>query len=258
MLVGYANTDDIEYADEYTDKSDAAYNALKASAKDRSVFENIKAHYDLGTDEVTYRDVTEDIKVDGIQKVDYLATDRNGMHLAAIYTGTDGKLYTMNGGTVYDYGVYQTVDGEKVFYPGVTAVSQVSGKYVYTDGSGNATIYTEDTSTGTAVYKDENGNILTDAAVIAALEPYCSITDLNGNEVFGAESSFTTFDSTDKILNMVYDLRIDTYEEATLAAAANMSIYHVSGTKIMNTDYLVTDNGGVLTTEDGGVLTLKS
>ena len=258
VLVGYANTDDIEYADEYTDKSDAAYNALKASAKDRSVFENIKAHYDLGTDEVTYRDVTEDIKVDGIQKVDYLATDRNGMHLAAIYTGTDGKLYTMNGGTVYDYGVYQTVDGEKVFYPGVTAVSQVSGKYVYTDGSGNATIYTEDTSTGTAVYKDENGNILTDAAVIAALEPYCSITDLNGNEVFGAESSFTTFDSTDKILNMVYDLRIDTYEEATLAAAANMSIYHVSGTKIMNTDYLVTDNGGVLTTEDGGVLTLKS
>ena len=128
VLVGYANTDDIEYADEYTDKSDAAYNALKASAKDRSVFENIKAHYDLGTDEVTYRDVTEDIKVDGIQKVDYLATDRNGMHLAAIYTGTDGKLYTMNGGTVYDYGVYQTVDGEKVFYPGVTAVSQVSGK----------------------------------------------------------------------------------------------------------------------------------
>ena len=71
MLVGYANTDDIEYADEYTDKSDAPYNALKASAKDRSVFENIKAHYDLGTDEVTYRDVTEDIKVDGIQKVDY-------------------------------------------------------------------------------------------------------------------------------------------------------------------------------------------
>ena len=51
----------------------------------------------------------------------------------------------------------------------MTAVSQVSGKYVYTDGSGNATIYTEDTSTGTAVYKDENGNILTDAAVIAAL-----------------------------------------------------------------------------------------
>ena len=262
VLVGYANTDDIEYADEYTDRSDAQYNALKASAKDRAVFKKIKAHYDLGTDEVEYRDVTEDVTVEHIQKVDYLATDRNGMHLAAIYEGDDGLKYTMNGGIVYQTGAYQTVNGEKMFYPLVSSIDTVDGKFVYTDADGKETIYTAtvDSTTGATVYTDEDGNVLdelTQADIIAALEPYCSITDMNGNVVYGKESSFVLFDESANILMMVYDLKIDTYEDASLTPVTNMSIYHVQGKKV-STDYLVTDENGVLTTEDGGVLTAKS
>ena len=97
VLVGYSNTDDIEYADEYTDAADAAYNNLKASAKDRAVFNQMKDHYDLGTDEVEYRTVEEQLKVDNIQKVDYLAVDGNGVRLAAVYKTADGDMLTMNG-----------------------------------------------------------------------------------------------------------------------------------------------------------------
>lgn len=257
VLVGYSNTDDIEYADEYTDRTDAQYNAQKASAKDRAVFNKIKDHYDLGTDEVEYREITEEVTVTGIQPVDYLATDLNGMHLAAVYLGTDGLRHTMNGGIVYDEGAYQTVADEKVFYPGVTSIDPVEGTYIYVSEDGEEVLYTEDISSGSLVYKDQDGNILVDEMVIAALEPYCSITDLSGKEVFGPKSSFTLFTSADRILMLVYDLRMDVYEEASLERVSDMAIYHVEGSNIVNTDYLVTDDHGTLTTEDGGVLSRK-
>lgn len=189
VLVGYSNTNDIEYADEYTDRTDAQYNAQKASAKDRAVFNKIKDHYDLGTDEVEYREITEEVTVTGIQPVDYLATDLNGMHLAAVYLGTDGLRHTMNGGIVYDEGAYQTVADEKVFYPGVTSIDPVEGTYIYVSEDGEEVLYTEDISSGSLVYKDQDGNILVDEMVIAALEPYCSITDLSGKEVFGLRAA---------------------------------------------------------------------
>lgn len=256
VLVGYANTEDIEYADEYTDRTDAQYNALKASAKDRAVFQNIKAHYDLGTDEVEYQEVSEEVNVSSIQKVDYLAEDANGMHLAAVYQDAEGQRHTMNGGVVYDEGVYQTSGEEKVFYPCVTKIDRVAGTYLYQTGS-ETVLYTEDTSSGTSVYKGPDGEILTDETVIQALEPYCSITTMDGEKVYGAERSFTLFTSQDAILMLVYDLRMDVYEGAALKAVSNMAIYHVKGANIVNTDYLVTNLGGVLTTEDGGILTQK-
>lgn len=56
---------------------------------------------------------------------------------------------------------------------------------------------------------------------------------------------------------LVYDLRMDVYEEASLERVSDMAIYHVEGSNIVNTDYLVTDDHGTLTTEDGGVLSRK-
>lgn len=56
VLVGYAGTDEIEYGDEYEDFISSEYNEQKAGGKTREVFEQIKEQYDLGTDQVIYRD----------------------------------------------------------------------------------------------------------------------------------------------------------------------------------------------------------
>ena len=254
VLVGYSNTDDIEYADEYTDAADAAYNNLKASAKDRAVFNQMKDHYDLGTDEVEYRTVEEQLKVDNIQKVDYLAVDGNGVRLAAVYKTADGDMLTMNGGKVYNTGVYQTVDGKKTYYPGVEEIVTVPNQYIYTDAAGNQKIITADDSTGSVVYKDETGAVVTDAAVIAALKAYAKIVTLDGTEIVGTADSFTQITDSSKILMIVYDLSTDIYENAWLRDVTDTYIYTVSGSNIMNTSYVVTEENGVLTTNDYGVL----
>ncbi len=100
VLVGYSNTDGIEYADEYTDVSEAAYNSLKASAKDRAVFEEMKDYYDLGRDGVEYREVVKELTGVTVQEVDYLVVDAAGMRIAAAYYDEGGTLRTMNGGSV--------------------------------------------------------------------------------------------------------------------------------------------------------------
>lgn len=255
VLVGYDSTDRIEYADEYTDREDTSFNAWKASAKDRAVFNQVKAHYDLGTDETEYRTVTETITVDGIQPVDYLATDRNGMHIAAVYNGADGQMHTMNEGIVYDHGVYQIIDGERTYYPNVDTITLIPATFVSEDASGNEVLLTEETTSGGPVYKNEEGQVVTDPVILSGMRAYAKIVSMDGEEIYGAEDSFTLFTAADKILIIDYDLHRNVYEDAVLAAASHMSIYHVSGAEIMNTDYLVTEEGGVLTTEDGGVLT---
>ena len=255
VLVGYENTDNIEYADEYVGLGEDGYNALKASAKDREVFESMKDYYDLGTDEVEYRTIAEKLDSVEITPVSHIAVDPNGVRLAAIYTDADGQLVTMNGGSVYQEAVGMIVDGETTYYPEAVLTAH-ENQYIYIAEDGTELILTKQTSAAGDQYVDEDGTVITDETILAALEPYVSMETGDGEVFDGPASMFEDISKEDGMLFIEYDLSMDIYEQAELRAAENTYIYRVSGQNIMNTAYLVTEDAeGNLTTNDYGTLT---
>ena len=255
VLVGYTNTDDIEYADEYTDASDAAYNSLKASYKDRSVFNEVKDYYDLGRDDIDYRTVEFDLDNVEITPVSYIATDRNGMRIAAVYVDDEGIRYTMNGGRVYDTGYYvEDAEGERTFYPDAT-LRVIADTWRYTDALGNVQMIYGNSVSG---YRTSTGAAFTDPTAISLLKQMYTLVDKDGEDVMtGTTDDFVEITPASGILMLEYALSMDVYEGTTLAEAEDMYIYAVDG-NIMNTSYLVTDLDGTLMTQDYGVITQVS
>lgn len=259
VLVGYRNTDDIEYADEYTDASDSDFNYHKSMLRDRAVFEKMKEHYDLGTDKEDTRTVSFDITVDETYPVKYLAEDRNGMYIAAIYEQYGGELYTLAGGKVYRTGCYMTGnDGKRTTYPGAV-VSTPANFYVYSIDNGTTWYPVDAVQQPDMTYKYYDhitGNEVTDTSILASLEVAVQIDTVEGNSFCAPQSMVTVVEESDNMLMIVYDLSIDTYEDVDFETPSNTFVFKVSG-DIMNTAYLVTDNGDVITTSDGGVMTKK-
>lgn len=264
VLVGYKNTDDIEYSDEYTDSSENGFNYSKSMMRERSVFESMKDYYDLGTDEIQSREIAIDgLKVDSITPVSHIAINAAGMNLAAVYTEADGTLKTMNGGTVYQTGACVTAeDGSKTYYPAAT-VETPADTYVYTMDGGEtyllATKTVDNTVPETPVekYFDAKGAEITDVEVLGTMAAAAIITKMDGETVNAPADSTAEITEADAVLMIVYDLSTDIYEHAELREAEDMYIYSVKG-DIMDTSYLVTDKEGTLTTNDHGTLTLQA
>lgn len=264
VLVGYENTDNIEFADEFVAYGDEAYNQLKSSAKERSVFESMKNYYDLGTDEVVYRTISYTLDSVEITPISYIAVDANGVRLAAVYEDEDnnGQLTTMNGGLVYRNGVFVTdEDGKASFYPNAELVTPAN-QFVYVEKDGSYTIYIYVPAAGkvSAHYEDLNGKTLTNQTIIKALKPYAYIDVENENgekkRIDGPVSMFREISENDTVLVIMYELSMDVYENATLKAVNDTFIYTVAGDKIASTSYLVTRNAnGDLITNDYGVIT---
>ena len=279
VLVGYTNTDNIEYSDEYTDAADPNYNKLKSSAKDRSVFNKVKEHYDLGTDKTTYRDVTEEIEVDETTAVEKLIIDADGENLAAVYTDAAGKLVTMSGGAVSEAPGYDYKDNVKTrtFYPNATLKEMpvVNGtvengtvtKEPVVDSSvrGAKTLLYKVTTTITnpanpadvttnITYEYEDGSAAT-VADATTLKPAYELTTEDSKKIYDEQSTFTEI--TNAVM-VTYENTIRSYYNAELRDATDMYILAVSG-DVINTDYLVTKNAdGTYTTTDGGKVTMGS
>ena len=262
--MGYKNTDDIEYSDEYTDSSEGGFNYSKSMMRERSVFESMKDYYDLGTDEIQSREITIDgLKVDSITPVSHIAVNASGMDLAAVYTEADGTLKTMNGGTVYQTGACVTAaDGSKTYYPAAT-VETPADTYVYTQDGGETYLLATRTVDNTIPeapvekYFDAKGAEITDTEVLGTMAAAAIITKMDGKTVNAPADSTAEITKADAVLMFVYDLSTDIYEHAELKEAEDLYIYSVKG-DIMDTSYLVTDKEGVLTTNDHGTLTLQA
>lgn len=254
VLVGYRNTDDIAYADEYTDASDKGFNPSKSMIRDRSVFDSIKDHYDLGTDAIETRPFTFQITVDTVIPVKYYATDKNGMQIAAVYEDTDGNLVTLNGGRVYQEGYYlELEDGKRRFYPGAV-YNVLPDSYVYTwDG----TVYYLVVKDADGSYHDPSGAAVTEEGILDSLEPAASVVTPDQKVSYAPADALVEIKDTDGILMFVYELSVDSYEGAALCEVKDAYIYHVSG-DMVDTDYLVTEKDGRLVTNDHGVLTKKA
>ena len=262
VLVGYTNTDNIEYADEYTDVNDAKYNALKASAKDRAIFKQVKDHYDLGTDKTETRTIETELTDVKITPVSHLVIDRNGTRIAAVYTDTDGTKLTMNGGTVYNTGIYQEIKGndpEKTFYPLATTITEVPNTYCYrADGKlvfVHQTTRTNELGITETYWANDKNEEITDESIINSIQTYAYITTKDNEKVYGLKNEFVKFGEADGYIMIEYNLSMDTYEEAELRKVNNYSIYAVKG-DINNTSYLVEKQAdGTLMTTDYGVIT---
>ena len=223
--------------------------------KDREIFEQMKDHYDLGTDEIEEREVTFTLDVDSITEVSYLAQDHNNEYIAAIYD-KDGVLYTLNGGVVYQEGCYLVTDvaeDDRTFYPGAE-VETLANTFVYTTDGGATWFAATAVTTGTGdaevtIYYDVLGKEITDLSILDSLEPAVKIHTLEGTEVYAPASRVTMFQEGDGYLVIVYELSMAAYEQAELKEADNMYIYMVSGEQV-NDSYLVRDTDGVLITND--------
>ena len=264
VLVGYKSTDDIEYADEYTNVTSDDFNYSKSMMRERSVFESMKDHYDLGTDEVKMREVTvEGLEISEIIPVSHITYDAQGMGIAAIYTDTSGQMLTMNGGAVYQSGAKaELADGTEEIYPGAILetpadlyVYALSGEYVpvkaveqASEGEGTEPVYK---------YFDLNNVEVIDEAIIKSLKAGASIMKLDGETVYALAESVTEITASDGLLIIVYEQTTDYYENAEVKAVTDTYIYTVAG-NIMDTSYLVTDKDGVLTTNDYGTLQAAS
>ena len=278
VLVGYTNTDNIEYSDEYTDAADPNYNKLKSSAKDRSVFNKVKEHYDLGTDKITYRDVTEEIKVDETTAVEKLIVDADGENLAAVYTD-GGKLVTMSGGVVSEAPGYDYKDNVKTrtFYPYATLKEMPVVNDTVENGTvtkepvvdssvrGEKTLLYKVTTTITdpldpelvtteITYEYADGSAAT-VADETALKPAYELTTEDSKKIYDEQSTFTQIANA---VMVTYENTMRSYYNAELKDVADMYILAVSG-DVINTDYLVTKNAdGTYTTTDGGTVTIGS
>ena len=249
VLVGYRNTDDIEYADEYTNNSDKDYKLQKARLKDRSVFENIKNYYDLGRDNTEYRIIEENLSDVTTTKVDYIAIDQNGMRIAPVYTDGDKKL-TMNQGVVYTTGFYQENE-EKVYYPASTLKDL--GTYAYKDNDKFIYVTRKEEANGVNYY-DENNNLITDTNIINNIKKMGELTTKNNDIITDAYDSFIEIKDEDQILMIEYDLSLDIYEKAELRPIDNTYIINVKGNTV-NTSYLATKEDETYITNDNGVIT---
>ena len=260
VLVGYKNTDDIEYADEYTNVTSNDFNYSKSMMRERSVFESMKDHYDLGTDEIVMRDVViEGLEISEIIPVSHIAYDAQGMGIAAIYTETSGQMMTMNGGKVYQSGVRVVLaDGTEEIYPGAIFetpadlyVYALNGEYVPVKeveqpelGPGGEKVYK---------YFDLNNVEITDENIINSLQAGVSIMKVDGEVLYASVNNAEELTATDGLLIIVYEQTTDYYENAEVKAVTDTYIYTVAG-NIMDTSYLVTEKDGVLTTNDYGTL----
>lgn len=258
VLVGYENTKDIEYADEYTDHEASDFNYSKSMMRDRSVFESMKDHYDLGTDEITTRDITIDnLSVTEIIPVEYIAYDAAGMGIAALYTNSEGNLITMNGGLAYRTGVKLTLaDGTVKMLPGALVTTNPSLFVYEKDGAYVPVTSLEVEEEGVMVTKYYllSSEEVTDSSVIDALVSGAELTLTDGTKEYVPEAEATEISAGDGYLMIVYEKTTDIYEQAEVKEAENTYIYTVEGS-IMDTSYLVTDTNGILMTNDYGTLT---
>ena len=261
VLVGYKNTDDIEYADEYRDVSDKDFNYSKSMMRERSVFESMKDHYDLGTDEVVMRDVVIDgLKISEIIPVSHIAYDKAGMGIAAIYTDENSMKVTMNGGLVYENGVRVTLaDGTEEIYPGAILetptdlfVYALDGKYLPVKAV-EEPVAGADPAEIIFKYFDLDDKEITDENILKSLKAGASITKLDGTTEYVPAEFVKEISSSDGFLMIVYENSTDYYENAALTAVTDTFIYTVKG-NIMDTSYLVTEKDGILTTNDYGTL----
>ena len=256
VLVGYKNTDNIEYADEYTDSKDAGFNYSKSMMRERSVFESMKDHYDLGTDEIKMRTISiDDLSISSITEVSHIASDAAGMGIAAIYTDTNNNLITMNGGTVYETGAKVDTADQTTFYPGAT-VTTPDNLFVYEkDGEYKRATMEEDTSVVPSVkkYLDEDDVQITDQEIIDALKEAAVVTTIDSKTLYAPKDVVTALSKADGYVMIVYEQTTDIYENAAVKEVEDQYIYTVSG-QIMDTSYLVTDKNGTLITNDYGVL----
>ena len=255
VLVGYKNTDDIEYADEFSKADSRDFNYSKSMGRERSVFESMKDHYDLGTDEVRMRDVViDDLKVNKIIPISHIAYDEAGMGIATIYSDINGQMFTMNDGKVYQTGVKVTdLEGGVVNYPGAI-LDTPNDLFVYEkDGKYVAIKAVKQTGTDTYKYYDLSNVEVKDVSVIQSLVEAAEVTLLDGNTIYGPKTSAEEIAKASGPLMIVYENHTDFYEKAKVKAVNDTYIYTVEG-KIMDTSYLVTEKDGVLTTNDYGVL----
>ena len=260
VLVGYKNTDDIEYADEYTDVKDNGFNYSKSSMRERAVFESMKDHYDLGTDEIKMRTVTiEGLEIDEVISVEKIAYDAQGMGIAAIVKDDEGSLVTMNGGHIYQSGVKVTgADGEEVIYPGAVTfddswfVYEQDGTYIPAKGK-EVPLPKVVTDTTPVKYYDLLGVEITDEKIIESLVEAVEVTLLNGSSIYVPKEQAVKIKDTDGLLMIVYEESTDFYEGAYVKDVTDTYIYTVAG-NIMDTSYLVTEKDGVLVTNDYGIL----
>lgn len=272
VLVGYETTDGIEYADEFKAAGENGFNYSKSMIRERSVFESMKDHYDLGTDEIMERTVEiTGIEIESITDVDYFAINKNGMNIAAAFkNGND--IVTAGDGILYETGYYVTdEEGEKTFYPGatvdeLTTVEPVTGGTkttqvcIYPSGDTvtrvnkvSTTITTGASPVTTQQYFYLDGTELKDAAIIASLKEAAKLTDLDGEEIYVDKDAVTEIQKGDGILMIVYDMSMDVYEGAELRSVTDKYIYQAAGS-IMETTYLVSNENGTLITNDYGVL----
>ena len=256
VLVGYKNTDDIEYADEYTNVTSDEFNYSKSMMRERAVFENMKDHYDLGRDEIVMREVVIDgLEISEIIPVSHIAYDAQGMGIAAIYTENSGQMMTMNGGKVYQSGV-KMADGE--ILPGAILekpadlfVYEKEDTYIAVKAVEQPAMAADEVPT--YKYFDTENVEVTEEAIISALVAGASVTKLDGETVYAPADTVNEFTAADGLLIVVYEQTTDYYENAETKAVTDTYIYTVAG-NIMDTSYLVTEKDGILTTNDYGTL----
>ena len=261
VLVGYENTDDIEYADEYKGVNDKDFNYSKSMGRERAVFESMKDHYDLGTDQVETREVViRDLEISEIIPVSHLAMDAAGMGIAAIYTDASGQMMTMNGGAVYQNGVEVTgFDGSTKIYPGALKDAP-ENLFVYALDKAYIPVLAEKkelapigVDTTNYRYFDMENKEITDEVILKSLVEGAFVTTLDGELFYLPETNAKEIKASDGLLMIVYEDATDFYENADLHKATDSYIYTVAGEK-MDTSYLVTEKDGILTTNDYGIL----
>lgn len=257
VLVGYENTDDIEYADEYTDAADKKFNYSKTMMREREVFNCIKDYYDLGTDAIEMRPVTvKGLKVSSVRPVDYVAMDRAGMGIAAIYMDADGQMATLSGGKAYQTGVRKTEGKKEIYYPGAVSTAR-EGLYVYVlEGKAHAVLESLKETGERSAYYDLAGMEITDERILKSLKPGVEIMKADGTTEYALKEDVQAIRSEDGYLMIAYEHSVDVYEGAVLSESENQYVYTIAGTET-DTSYLVTDRDGILTTNDHGVLSMN-